>query len=365
MAFKMTDASGKSVIVAGKGADGVGVPTGGTTGQILKKATDDDFNTQWADNTVDLAGNNVTGVLPVTKGGTGGTIWPSNPNLLDNAYWANKDCIINQRGQDEYTGAGYTIDRWRQASSDGLVKTAILDDGITIQCSSPTNEIWFQEILETDYSGMGIMTLSILVAEITGDAYLCLSDGGVNTHITASGLYTATNNMIGSTSLVRIAVGPNSSLKIKAIKLELGPVQTLAHKEGDNWVLNDPPPNKALELAKCQRYLKPLRSDFYYSGWLNQGGVTIHLPTDVLLNMGNATPSILAVDTTNFQIAVDGNGVRKTLVYSTDFTVGISGKHVALNLTSSGSSKLADLKSFTVGVWKSTGNPEFLLSNEP
>ena len=36
----------------------------------------------------------------------------SNPNLLDNAYWADKDCIINQRNQDEYTDSGYAIDRW-------------------------------------------------------------------------------------------------------------------------------------------------------------------------------------------------------------------------------------------------------------
>jgi len=46
----------------------------------------------------------------------------------------------------------------------------------------------------------------------------------------------------------------NETITLIAAKLELGPVQTLAHKEGDNWVLNDPPPNKALELAKCQRY---------------------------------------------------------------------------------------------------------------
>ena len=33
------------------------------------------------------------------------------------------------------------------------------------------------------------------------------------------------------------------------------PVQTIAHQDASgNWVLNDPPPNKALELAKCQRY---------------------------------------------------------------------------------------------------------------
>ena len=42
---------------------------------------------------------------------------------------------------------------------------------------------------------------------------------------------------------------------IKAVKLELGAQQTLAHQDAEgSWVLNDPPPNKALELAKCQRY---------------------------------------------------------------------------------------------------------------
>ena len=40
-----------------------------------------------------------------------------------------------------------------------------------------------------------------------------------------------------------------------AAKLELGAQQTLAHQDADGrWVLNDPPPNKALELANCQRY---------------------------------------------------------------------------------------------------------------
>ena len=42
---------------------------------------------------------------------------------------------------------------------------------------------------------------------------------------------------------------------ILAAKLELGTHQTLAHQDAaGNWVLNDPPPDKALELLKCQRY---------------------------------------------------------------------------------------------------------------
>ena len=45
-----------------KGDDGVGVPTGGTTGQVLAKIDGDDYNTEWVDdaNTVtwiDVAGD--------------------------------------------------------------------------------------------------------------------------------------------------------------------------------------------------------------------------------------------------------------------------------------------------------------------
>ena len=40
-----------------------------------------------------------------------------------------------------------------------------------------------------------------------------------------------------------------------AVKLEIGSTQTLAHQDADgNWVLNGPPPDKALELMKCQKY---------------------------------------------------------------------------------------------------------------
>ena len=48
---------------------------------------------------------------------------------------------------------------------------------------------------------------------------------------------------------------------VKAIKLELGSHQTLAHKDAaGNWVLNDPPPDKVLELLKCQRYYQVFSS---------------------------------------------------------------------------------------------------------
>lgn len=43
------------------------------------------------------------------------------------------------------------------------------------------------------------------------------------------------------------------TMDIKAAKLELGPTQTLAHREGDKWMLNEIP-DYGKQLRRCQRY---------------------------------------------------------------------------------------------------------------
>jgi len=54
---------------------------------------------------------------------------------------------------------------------------------------------------------------------------------------------------------VGVGVNAGKNVTVAVIKLELGSVQTLASQNADGtWELNDPPPNKALELLKCQRY---------------------------------------------------------------------------------------------------------------
>ena len=72
---------------------------------------------------------------------------------------------------------------------------------------------------------------------------------------------------------------------IVAAKLELGPFQTLAHKEGSKWVPNDPQPNYATELAKCQRYFYKTQGALEYRGiainqWYMNNG-TIELPVSM------------------------------------------------------------------------------------
>lgn len=46
-----------------------------------------------------------------------------------------------------------------------------------------------------------------------------------------------------------------NEITVRAVKLETGTEQTLARRDASGgWVLNDPPPDPALELLKCQRY---------------------------------------------------------------------------------------------------------------
>ena len=80
--------SGTTVSIASPGPRGVGVPTGGTTGQVLKKSSDTDYDFTWGtdtgglDNVVDdttpqLGGNldvNIQGTTPVALGGRGNVV---------------------------------------------------------------------------------------------------------------------------------------------------------------------------------------------------------------------------------------------------------------------------------------------------
>jgi hypothetical protein len=198
----------------------------------------------------------------------------SNPNLLDNAYWADKDYIINQRGQDEYAGQGFTIDRWAN-NNDNAFLSLQQDGGILFYTQNGTTAptpIFFTALEHGPKTGETI-TFSALCKTNSNMFLLALQENIYKTvRILPSSDYCLvylTMQLTGSLQWVGFrdtgSSGGNDGLYIKAAKLELGPVQTLAHKdENGNWILNDPPPNKALELAKCQRYqieLKKSNSD--------------------------------------------------------------------------------------------------------
>lgn len=141
-----------------------------------------------------------------------------NGQLLD-----NPDFTINQRGvSGTISTPGYFLDRWKLTSGSVTISSG----GITLNGT-------IQQILETAPSGT--LTAS---------------------YLTNSGVQKASYDSASKTFSITA-----SNTLIKAAKLELGSVQTLAHLDGSAWALNDPPPNKALELAKCQRYFKMFKND--------------------------------------------------------------------------------------------------------
>ncbi len=57
-----------------------------------------------------------------------------NPNLLRNWYFGNKASVINQKGQDTYTGAVYGIDGWKGWDESSIVR--IDEGGLSIEGTS-------------------------------------------------------------------------------------------------------------------------------------------------------------------------------------------------------------------------------------
>lgn len=247
MAIFAIDSNGKRIKIAG---GGVNLPTGGTAGQVLTKASGSDFDTAWAD-----------------------IVSASNPNILDNWYFADP---INQRGQTSYT-AGYGIDRWYSTGTmsinvSGLTVTQMLkqliEGGESFNNKSLTMSILFAS------GELGTVAGVMNMNSDSWDAAKHIDSGWIGLRLQTNGLIDFRYTCEQPTTVI-------------AAKLELGSQQTLAHKEGDTWVPNDPPPNKATELAKCQRYFQGIivgiEQDLYRNS-LRVFGADINYPVKMASN---------------------------------------------------------------------------------
>lgn len=232
---------------------------------------------------------------------TGSTIatkaFPCNPNLLDNWYFGNP---VNQRGQTSYTGAGYGIDRWRASAED--VTAAVATGGISVSGKQ------FQRLeqkVEDAQSLNGIaVTFSALVKNPNGKLRLALynatTDAVITQDVQASEDFqlvqiTATPAISASDSFsVLLYPGANDATTvrtclIKAVKLELGSQQTLAHQENGVWVLNEIP-DFWEQLLRCQRYQYPLLAGkstgpIGYGYMFNKTQARFFIPTGVSMRV--------------------------------------------------------------------------------
>lgn len=174
-------------------------------------------------------------------------------NLLDNWYFADP---VNQRGQTEYVSTSgwtgvYSIDRW--ISVQGSYNVELVEfrthlvGGRMVQHINNVNGLRGKTV-----------TYSVLGKFVNGS--ISVRGDGVDVftaHTVVSNDYellVATGTLSDNLERLEVRVAENTESTTFypiAAKLELGSTQTLAHKEGDTWVLNDAPPNKQMETLKC------------------------------------------------------------------------------------------------------------------
>lgn len=163
----------------------------------------------------------------------------NNPNLID-----NPDFSINQRGQTEYTGRVYCMDRWFKNEANTV---RITDNGVQLVEIGSLIRQRIATDLESFLIGK-MVTLTVL-----------MSNGNL---FTASEIFPdKTGVSLGTQGNISMGfywdgeyqnivfTAQEAFATIRSVKLELGSVAT-------PFV----PPNPATELAKCQRYFQRIKS---------------------------------------------------------------------------------------------------------
>lgn len=152
--------------------------------------------------------------------------FPCNPNLLDNWYFGNP---VNQRGASgTISRLGYFFDRWKLVSGSVTINSG----GIVLNGT-------IAQVLE--YAAGQTVTATVLTPDGVTDVTPVYDDETKTFTVTTQGK------------------------TIRAVKLELGTQQTLAHQENGVWGLNEIP-DYGEELTKCMRYLQVLAAPYDASG---------------------------------------------------------------------------------------------------
>lgn len=224
----------------------------------------------------------------------------SNLNLMDNPDFA----IWQRYPTGAYEGVPsntFIPDRYQFIAASNVSTTLKRIDGGGICCESGSRcQILYKDENAATYAGK-TMTLS------------CLSSKGLqtDTKIMPTNL-SAETNLFGLFEHYLTWIYPEET-KYR-YKLELGSVQTLAHKdENGNWILNDPPPNKVLELAKCQRYFERL---YLPRGFILFNNKTNSLVANLFYTPKRTTPTITAQSMYVVR-ASDNTGVYGPFVFTT------------------------------------------------
>ena len=239
------------------------------------------------------------------SGGGGG----GGRNLVDNPFFT-----INQRGFTVGSTVGYTVDRWKNDNGSAIT----FSDGVI---GLPANANFIQPIEPDLYAELvgKTVTLSVLYSDNT------IASGTITVPSSGSTYATGTPRLAMNGTSKRFFCYPPTNISVRAFKLELGSVSTLA---------NDAPPDYGEELAKCQRYFQRVVAPSYGNGFgfgraHSATECRVYIPLPVPLR---ASPSVSITNIGSVSLAGNGNTYSCTaMAYS-----GRSESGVNLSFTTSG-----------------------------
>lgn len=228
-----------------------------------------------------------------------------NPNLLDNWYFGNP---VNQRGQASYTDGEYGIDRFTFDGQGGIMTVG--DGFVSFQKTGDyTSPIQLFE--PNRVPANQTVTISAIVND---DLFFATGTLESNVPVSCPGGRVEAYRL-DNRSVFRFVFTGSGVYKVKAIKLELGTQQTLAHQENGVWVLNEIP-DYGEQLRKCQRYYFKTASA-QYSAYMMRKNTDDYLMDSCIFPVTmRTTPSVQLVSyrnpSTGAVITAEGNASQTT-----------------------------------------------------
>ena len=166
----------------------------------------------------------------------------TNPNLLDNPWFT-----VNQRGNGTISSKdGYIIDRWTYLNAPTSGGTSVTSENGVRFYGQTGNRFFIQKLPADEIALLVDKTFTATVLLSDGTIYTgtqALKSNGQTTYFNNASIYAY--SLASSNEIFGIGVKAGVDITVRAVKLELGSVSTLAM---------DTAPNYASELLKCQRY---------------------------------------------------------------------------------------------------------------
>ena len=255
----------------------------------------------------------------------------SNPNLVDNPWFT-----VNQRGASQYTAIGYGVDRWKLHDTNPFT-VDVTNTGITLTHPDNSSISWLDQFFEpsirtlfqTAYTGKKV-TMSVMLS----DNSIYSATGTIPTFIDTNKQICKVDlpngynvQFFGRLTLMAIGINSstaNSSISIRAIKIEFGEISTLAL---------DSAPNYTDELLRCQRYF--VRIDNTSGGVTLGNGMTLSVADRAVLCIKlpvsmRTKPSVSGV--TNLQCVNGSQTLSVSAISSSSYDNG----YETLNVTATG-----------------------------